>query len=184
MRLFLNIFVGFVFLIVLGCAPADPNKARAKMLFGELDEIAQKPIEHSGEIRQALIRLDEAKKTFPTNRNAIMAYAQMGKEFCTSVIEYDRRTIAIFEELLTLNLVQSNVDCFKTRIQVQNAQIEKMENTLNELELYFDENITDKKTLDQRSSNMREDIDMLTKKYDELEIERKNLCSKSALGVN
>lgn len=185
MQMLLGVFIASMYAILVSCTTPHPDQTRAKQLFSEIDEIAQRPVggQPSDQIMQAMIRLHEAKKTFPSNRDKIMADARLGKEFFTSGIEGHRQIIDKYEELLTLHLATSNVNCIEIGIKAQRAQIERMENTLSQLELFFDESILDKETLDLRSFQLREDAKLLETKVKEFEAKQRELCSKSRLGV-
>jgi hypothetical protein len=183
MQTVLSLFIASVFSLGLSCAVPHPDRKKAKQLFGEIEEIAQRPVggQHSDQIMQAMMRLNEAKKNFPGDRGKMMADARLGKEFFTSGIEGHQQIIGKLEELLTLRLATSNAVCVEISIKVQRAQIEQMQNTLSQLELFFDESIMSKETLDLRSFQMREDAKLLETKVKELEAEQGELCSKSRL---
>lgn len=182
----LTTVICLIVLLTLNCKKPHPDEARAKQLFSEIDEIAKEPAggRPKDEVMQAMMRLYEAKKTFPANREEIIADAQIGKEFFSSGIEGHNRIISKFEELRQLNLTESNVICIDASLRNQHAQVKNMENTLREVELFLDLSILDKETLDSRAFQMREGAELLRKKVDELDAEQKEVCSKTKLGID
>lgn len=181
----LQISVFSVLLLLFSCAAPNPRQARAKQLFQEIDEIGMRQIGPlpKEEVMQALARLNEAKTKFPASRSEMIADAQIGREFFIAGISDNDQIISKYKELVSLGVPKANEDCFEISIKVQDAYAERMKQTLSQIELYFDESIATKETLDQKSSVIKEDGDLLDKTLRLLEERQKVLCSKSSLGV-
>ncbi|HEV8593296.1 MAG TPA: hypothetical protein VGQ55_14430 [Pyrinomonadaceae bacterium] len=168
-------------LFLSDCA-SDPRKAKATQIFSEINEIAQKPVEKEP-MMNAMVRLNEAKKNFPAERDKIFADVQLGKEFCNKAIEYNTQLIDKYEELLSLGIDNPSADCVQSSLKVQHALIEQMRLSISEFDILLDEDITDKATLDSKSLPIRESAKLAAKSYEDLNAEQRSLCSKSSLNI-
>lgn len=186
MRFRIGLFVIVAtFLCILGCNSTNPNKARASQLFNEINQINQESSERfrSDELWTAMKRLNERKKDFPNNRDEIKKDTEFVRVFFVRGIEDDRQTIQRYEELLTLGIAKPETDCLAICIKLQRAMIERAELTVNELDLIKDDKIGDNETLNLKTSELREKGSQIDRKVAEIESEKRNLCSKSMLGI-
>ena len=166
-------------LLVFGCAVESSNKLRAKQLLLEINEIAVEP-RSSGAMAKVMKvseRFSENKKDFPAKRDNLKTDAKFLVGFFEKSIAQAKEIIRKFEELLTLNLAKPEADCIRHSIKFQGVSIEQIKVTITQFEVFFDEAIKDKDTLDSRLRAITEKLDKLNEKVTEIEKREDKACA-------
>lgn len=121
-------------------------------------------------------RVEENRKDFPASREIIKKDAESAMNFFAKTIEEDKQVIQKYEELLKLDLAEPEADCVKYTIKSFNTGIEKKEIVLTQYDLFFDENVKDKETLESKTFSIREKVGEIDKKIAEIEEQEKMQC--------
>lgn len=179
-------FICLIGLVSLNCKQPHPDEARAKQLFGEINEIAARPFggQPKEEVMRVLSHINELKKNFPASRDQIMAETRIAKGYLEASIADNQKLVSKYEELLKLRLAKSNIDCFEVNVKVQQNLTERVKLSILEMDLVFDQNIVDKVTFDKKAAEIREKTKALEKESNDLDEQLKDVCSKAKLGVD
>jgi hypothetical protein len=180
MKTILSLFIFFVlYSLMLGCASSHTNKEKISLLLKEITEIAQKSRDdmQSEDIMTKIKRVEENRKNFPASREELKNDSKSVREFFRKSIEEDKQIIQKYEELLKLGLANTEADCINFQLKSTNIGIERKAIVLTQYDLFFDENIRDKKTLDSKTFSIREKLKELDVKNTEIEKQEQIQCA-------
>jgi hypothetical protein len=132
-----------------GCLRNDA-KAEEKRLHLEIQRLAEdsRSYINSDEVREALVRLNELRRSFPEKRDAINTEARSVKAVFTRMIEDDDQMIALWRKLLELPLSATYRDCVSTAIGIQELTSAQSRNIIDEMDVLMDPSMIDRDTLD------------------------------------
>jgi len=171
MKAFSQLFIGMsIALQMLACSSEQPNKAKALQLLKEINEIAERSRETSptDDMMSKARRIGENRKNFPDSREELKNDAKSLGEFFARSNEEDEQIIEKYQELLKLGLVKPEADCVENSLKQTRDSIEKKKASISEFELFFDDDIKDKQTLDARTLPIRQKADSLDEEIVEL----------------
>lgn len=180
MKSVLKLFISIVLSsLLLSCVAGHRNKSRATQLLEEINEISRKSKENmlSEDIASRIKRVEENREDFPSSREIVKKDAKSVVSFFAKTIEENKQIIQKYEELLKLGLVKPEADCIKHTIKSLNAGTEKTEIMLTQYNLFFDEDVKDKETLESKTLSIREKIKETDKKIAEIEEQEKAQCA-------
>jgi hypothetical protein len=170
----------FTITLLVGCASENPNKLKASEVLKEINEIA---VEHrkNGKFDEVISiskKFNDDRNLFPERRGQLREGADFLKNFFVKEIEKNERIIQKFNALLELNLSAPETECVKHQINSLEKRSEKIKLSISDFDLFLDESIRDKKTLDSKSQPIKSKIEMIDSEINLLEEQDKLKCSR------
>lgn len=166
--------------LFIGCVSENTNKIKASQILKEIDAIS---VEHRkngqfDEVMNVSKNFGEKRKDFPNSKDELKQDAKFLKDYFEKEIEKNNQVKEKFGELLNLTPASSEADCIKLQVKSLDKKSEKIRLSVSDFDLFLDENIKDRETLEAKSRSIKVDIGKIDSEIMLLEEENSLKCGR------
>lgn len=120
----------------------------------------------------------EKRRNFPDSKAELKQDAKFLKDHFEKEFEKNKQVKEKFGELLSLTSASDEADCIKLQIKTLDKQSEKIRLSVSDFDLFLDETIKDRETLDAESRSIKVDVEKIDSEIKSLEEENSLKCGR------